>query len=60
MRFNELTAPSHCPWIYNCVGINNHRHFFLYLINMTFGVVMYDLISYYCKITSILLLSGSI
>lgn len=40
---------SHCPWIYNCVGINNHRHFFLYLINLTLGIIVYDWLIYYCK-----------
>jgi len=35
--------------VYNCIGINNHRHFFLYLINLTFGVLTYDWISYYCE-----------
>jgi palmitoyltransferase ZDHHC13/17 len=44
-----LTDSSHCPWISNCVGINNHRHFFLYLINMTLGVITFDWILYYCK-----------
>ncbi len=37
----------HCPWVYNCVGVNNHRHFFLYLINMMMGVLIFDTAVYY-------------
>jgi len=37
----------HCPWINNCVGINNHRHFFLYLLNLTGGIIAIDYLLYH-------------
>ncbi len=28
----------HCPWVGNCVGLKNHKHFLNYLLSLTFMV----------------------
>ncbi|EEH49218.2 uncharacterized protein PADG_05297 [Paracoccidioides brasiliensis Pb18] len=31
----------HCPWIDNCVGANNLRHFLLYIFSMEIGIIIF-------------------
>jgi palmitoyltransferase len=40
----------HCPWINNCVGINNHGYFYLYLV----FTCLYALIIFFKSLTIIL------
>lgn len=31
----------HCPWINNCVGNNNIRHFFIYILSLELGIAFF-------------------
>jgi hypothetical protein len=41
---------SHCPWVSNCIGVNNHRHFFFYLVCLELGVLVLVRLTITCKL----------
>ncbi|GJJ78834.1 palmitoyltransferase ZDHHC13/17 [Entomortierella parvispora] len=43
----------HCPWIFNCIGANNHRAFMIFLVLFILCVPMYAYLSFeYLSIVS--------
>ncbi|KZS89519.1 zf-DHHC-domain-containing protein [Sistotremastrum niveocremeum HHB9708] len=36
----------HCPWIWNCVGVNNHRQFVIFVTTLVIGISLFDYLTY--------------
>jgi hypothetical protein len=47
-----LMRGSHCPWIDNCVGANNLRHFVLYIICLEIGIIIFVQLTVACECLS--------
>ncbi|KIO00017.1 hypothetical protein M404DRAFT_772598 [Pisolithus tinctorius Marx 270] len=36
----------HCPWIWNCVGSNNHQQFLMFVTTLVTGIILFDYLTH--------------
>ncbi|MBW0475374.1 hypothetical protein O181_015089 [Austropuccinia psidii MF-1] len=36
----------HCPWVWNCVGVGNHRQFLTFVTCLSIGIVLFDILTF--------------